>query len=145
MSINKGMRFKQFLENKEKPIRYSAVVLDDASHQALLENQEISSLLSPNHEIIAHHMTIKMGGLKGTKHEQRLGHAESLLASHVGTLGEGIVVAVRVDGVSDNQIPHVTIAVDREGGGKPFMSNQITDWSPLSSPIQLYGTVQEIM
>lgn len=143
MSINKIMRFKQFLENKS--VRYSAVVLDSASHDALIQFPEINSLLTQDHEIIAHHMTIKMGNITGTPYAQRLGKAERLFATHVGSLGEGAVVAVKVDGLSDNQTPHVTVAVDRSKGGKPFMSNQIKNWTPLSKPLSLYGTVQEIM
>jgi len=138
------VRFKQFLENK-KAVRYSAVVLDSGSHQALLELPEVANLLTDQHEIVAHHMTIKMGSLKGTQYESTLGDAQCLTASHVGSLGEGVVVAVKVDGATDNKTPHVTIAVDRSRGGKPVMSNQIVNWTPLSNPLKLYGTVQELL
>ena len=54
-----------------------------------------------------------------------------------------MAVAVKVNGYhSDNTIPHITIAIN-PNGGKPVMSNDITDWKPLESPISLTGVVSE--
>jgi hypothetical protein len=43
---------------------------------------------------------------------------------------------------SDNKIPHITIAIN-PNGGKAFMSNDITDWNTLETPITLYGIITE--
>lgn len=136
------MTFKQFLENKN--IKYSGLVLDETSRQKLLNFQQIKNLITPDMEVITHHMTIKLGGLQGTPHESRIDQRESVNALSVGAL-DGLVVAVMVDGASDNQIPHVTIAVDRNKGAKPVDSNKITEWQKLTTPIKLEGVVREII
>jgi len=56
-----------------------------------------------------------------------------------------MAVAVRVIGFeSKNKIPHVTVAVNIVGGGKPVMSNDIKDWRALETPIKLVGEVKEL-
>lgn len=57
------------------------------------------------------------------------------------------VIAVRchAEGVdSDNKTPHITIAVNRATGGKPAMSNLITDWYEIKRPLLLTGKITEI-
>ena len=52
-------------------------------------------------------------------------------------------IAVKVDGYhSNNKIPHVTIAIPKDG--KPFHSNLITDWRPVDEEIIIKGKVREI-
>jgi hypothetical protein len=138
------MNFKTFYENIFKKVNYSAVVLDYSSRDALIKFPEINDKLSENMDIIAHHMTIKLGELKNTKHENRIGKTEILYATHVGISDNGSVVAVKVQGDSENEIPHVTIGVDRKAGGKPVMSNYIKNWTLLSRPLKLIGKVEEL-
>ncbi len=45
---------------------------------------------------------------------------------------------------SKNKIPHVTMAVNINSGGKPVMSNDIKDWKMLETPIKLVGEVREL-
>ena len=135
------MRFKSFFQ--EKTISYSAVVIDDQSRSALLSNPQVAELIGPDHEVIAHHMTIKLGSLEGTPHINRLGKKEEFTATDVGTLS-GNIVAVKVDGISDNEKPHITISLNRNAGVKPKDSNSITDWTPLQSPVVVRGVVLEI-
>ena len=55
-----------------------------------------------------------------------------------------MAIAVKVNGFkSNNKIPHVTVAVNTLAGGKPAMSNDITDWHPIQN-IKLTGIVSEI-
>lgn len=136
------MRFKQFF--KESKVSYSAVVIDDASKAALLQNHTIAQHINEDHEVIAHHMTIKLGGLVGTDHEGRIGKAEEFMATHIGTYDNGNLVAVLVDGISDNKNPHITISLNRNAGVKPKDSNLITNWTPLQEPIPVKGVVLEI-
>jgi hypothetical protein len=138
--------FRQYIrENSPKP-NYSGVVLTPESRELLLSHPHISSRLPKGIEKIGHHMTIKMGGLEGTEH--RTGTAATLTATHIGHLGDSdnpSVVAVRVSGhASENAIPHITLGVNRELGGKPFHSNKIENWQELPSPIELSGEVQEV-
>jgi hypothetical protein len=135
--------FKDFF-SKTQPLKenYSAVVLDNNSHERLVNDPQIVKYLNPKHEIIAHHMTIKMGSLGKSKHVNRLGKTETLIATHIGMTNDGNAIAVRVDGLSDNQIPHVTLSINTNSNAKPKDSNKITKWIPLKNPIKLTGTVQ---
>ena len=65
-------------------------------------------------------------------------------ATHVGQTEDGNVVAVKVDGISDNKTPHITIGVNRSAGAKPVQSNNITKWDILRTPIALLGQVEEL-
>lgn len=131
------------LEQTKNP-RYSGLVIDSSSKYALLHNPEIAQHVPENFEIIAHHMTIKLGGLTGTEHESRLNATEKIFATHVGVSDNKNVVAVKVTGKSDNKIPHITIAINRDAGAKPVESNYITNWQILQRPISLVGVVAEI-
>ena len=54
-----------------------------------------------------------------------------------------MAMAVRVEGYqSNNAIPHITIAINPDGG-KPVMSNNITDWDKIK-PFNITGVVTEI-
>lgn len=132
-------------ENDNNVPSYSGVVLDHESRNRLLSHQDIGSMLS-GMEQIGHHMTIKMGGLEGTEHV--VGTPAELTATHLGYLGEESnpsVVAMRVSGYSSsNAVPHITLGVNRELGGKPFHSNKIENWKKLTTPIVLSGKVQEV-
>ena len=127
---------------------YSAVVLTYKSREICLD-------LSAKHipesvamdEVLAHHMTIKMGPLL----EEQI----PLLNQSVRLLIDGYgfndkVVALRISNeceggkLSLNSIPHVTIAVNRALGGKPVMSNYIEKWNLIESPVFITGTIKEI-
>jgi len=140
--VNKNMTFKTFFENKN--ISYSGVVLDENSRKRLLSSPEIKNYLNPEHDLIAHHMTIKLGGLMGTIHEKRIDTVEDFFANSVGISDDGAVVAVGVNGISDNKKPHITVGVNRKKGGKPAMSNYIENWIPLKENIILSGKVKEL-
>lgn len=139
------MLFKEFFfKNEILTEGYSAVVLDDNSYKKLINDPQIIKYINPEHQIVAHHMTIKMGGLGGSIHVSRLGNIETLNATHVGITNDRNVVAVKVDGASENEIPHITISINRKKNAKPKDSNKITKWLPLRYPIRLSGTVKEL-
>lgn len=123
---------------------YSAIVLDNPSREKLVKwlRDHFPHVKRENWEIVAHHMTIKMGPLpeylfadKGT--EQTL--------EVIGVGNSEMTVAVRVVGYfSENKVPHITLAVNRAAGGKPVMSNDIKNWQSILSPFKVKGTVEEI-
>jgi hypothetical protein len=87
-------------------------------------------------------MTINFG--KGLPDELKphLGTSVLIRATEVGISDKAM--AVKVEGYhSDNDLPHVTVAVNVNDGGKPVMSNQITDWKKMDSYINLIGVVTE--
>ena len=131
----------------EQNISYSGVVLDEISKQKLLALD-----IPEGWEPMVHHMTITMGPLthpKG-KHDfsetYPVGTEIELPVLAVGKDERAMAVKVGVPNpIKTKSWPHVTVAVNRNGGGKPFHSNKIPEenFQPLSG-IVLKGTVQEI-
>lgn len=123
-----------------KKVSYSAVVLDDKSRSKLLNHLE--SNIPKDFEVIAHHMTINFGELS-PELKEHIGEKVNLVVKTIGF--SDMAMAVGVTGFpSSNKKPHITIAVNRKEGGKPFMSNQISNWMPMQFAINLTGTVQEV-
>lgn len=131
---------------------YSAIVLDEKSQLTLSawadKNVKVNQIRLPvlvrdqGWKMVCHHMTIQYPGTPEFV-KQYLGTEQKLEATHVGVSDKA--VAVRVIGFhSANKIPHVTVAVNVKGGGKPVDSNKITEWVPLEKPLKLKGTVKEV-
>jgi|SRR5210317_112621 len=122
---------------------YTALVLWEESRDLLLDTIPPIAGTPKEWEEIAHHMTIQFGSPKLPEElEHTEGRDYELTATHFGYTDK--VLAVRVEGFpSKNDVPHVTVAVNRKEGGKPFMSNQIDNWEELGEPLTLYGKVKE--
>lgn len=121
-------------------ISYSAVVLDDRSKQRLIE--KFRSLIPEGWEIIAHHMTINLGAID-PEFEKYLGLPVHLTVTEFAMNDK--VAAVGVSGFETrNAKAHITLAVNRAEGGKPMMSNNLTDWKPVKRPLLVTGTVTEV-
>lgn len=121
----------------EGDILYSAVVLDDISRALLL--QTFDEDVPMDWKKIAHHMTISIG--EGVPDKEDLGKKVELTVTEFGT--SDMAIAVKVSGyLSKNPIPHITLAVNPDGG-KPVMSNQIIDWFSVE-PLKIFGVVSEI-
>lgn len=119
--------------------RYSAVLLDDASHRKLIYGFE--SQIPDGWDVIAHHMTIKYPGIT-PEAKKDLGKTVTLTVTELGISDKAI--AVKVTGYpSANRIPHITLAVNTENGGRPKDSNDIKNWTKVSQPITLTGVVSE--
>jgi hypothetical protein len=131
---------------------YSALVLDETSQAKLAkwanDNVTINGVRLPilvqreGWKMFCHHMTIKYPGTPDFI-EQFIDSDQKLEAIAVGVSDKA--VAVRVVGFhSENKIPHITVAINVKGGGKPVMSNDIKDWKKIEKPIKLSGTVKEL-
>jgi len=139
---NKDITIADILKetNKDKPkkVLYSAVVLDEKSHDELLAKFKDS--IPEGWKTFAHHMTIVFG--KGLDDRSEVGKRVTLTVTELGKSDKAM--AVKVEGYpSANEIPHITLAVNTLEGGKPFMSNQITDWSPVEN-FTVTGIVTEV-
>lgn len=135
MTLEKVLDAKPMYQQK----MFASLILDDSSKSKLLSS--VSKYIPEGWKVIAHHMTINFG--KGLPEDLKgdLGKTKSITAREIGI--SEMAIAVKVDGYpSDNEIPHVTIAIN-PNGGKPVMSNDITDWKPLEAPISLNGVVSE--
>ena len=138
--------WRQYLT--EQKISYSGVVLDEESKQKLLELS-----IPEGWEPVAHHMTITMGPLQHPKGKHDFsefypaGAEVSLPVVAVGQDERAMAVKVKPPAEINKKIsfPHVTVAVNREAGGKPFHSNKIPEenFKPLNG-IVLNGVVEEV-
>lgn len=123
--------------DKNTDIAYSCVLLDNASKNKLLDR--FALVIPTNWKIFAHHMTIVFG--KGVENKEDLGKEVILKVNKVGK--SDMAMAVQVDGYpSKNAIPHITLAINPEGG-KPKDSNDITKWQDIK-PFSITGFVTEI-
>ena len=124
-----------------RKIRYTGVVLNEESRTKLLKRFE--GFIPEGFEIIAHHMTINLGGIRD-KEKEFLGKEVDLEV--ISMAKDGLVAAVGVRGFSTaNEIPHVTLAVNRKDGGKPFLSNKLKTWTALPTPFTITGRVEEVV
>jgi len=124
-------------EDDKKTISYSAVVLDHESSELLLN--KFNGEIPDGWKKYAHHMTIALG--KAIEDENLLGSSQILTVTQIGK--SDMVISVRVEGFpSKNKIPHITLAVNPEGG-KPFMSNKIEEWEDIE-PFEITGEVRNI-
>ena len=122
-------------------ILYSAVVLDDDDQDNLIMFVDDYVDIPLNWKKIAHHMT--MGFKKPVPENLRgdIGKTVQLTVKEIGVSEDAI--AVKVEGYpSSNEIPHITIAIPKDG--KPYHSNLITDWRPVDEEIIIKGKVREI-
>lgn len=122
---------------------YTALVLDEENHQKLV--RRFAHLIPADWEILAHHMTIVNGPItKGPAEPDLLGQEAMLVIVSVAADDKVIAVGVTSDVPSKNAQKHITLAVNRNAGGKPFMSNKLTDWEDLPEQMELYGTILQV-
>lgn len=136
MILEKVLGAKDMYSNSKM---FASLVLNDTSRSKLLN--EVSKYIPEGWKVIAHHMTINFGKGLPIQLKGDLGKQKTIKATEIGI--SEMAIAVKVDGYySDNTIPHVTIAIN-PNGGKPVMSNDITNWQPLENKIVLNGVVTE--
>lgn len=104
---------------------YTALVLDQESRTTLLQK----FLIPEKWETIAHHMTINMGEPNNGPAKEMVG--ETFKLKVVAKSMNSLVMAVKVETLcpSTNETKHITIAVNRKNGGKPFHSNELKFWN----------------
>ena len=131
-------KFLKLINESKKKVSYSGVILNEESRKLLKKY-----IPHPKDwEFIGHHMTINMGPLK-EESKPLLDQPFDLLVTHIGQTDKVVAVKVESEIKTQNKIPHITIAVNRMEGGKPVMSNDITEWSPIY-PFEVEGKVEEI-
>jgi Fe-S cluster assembly ATPase SufC len=131
------MTLKKIMDAKEASnVIYSAVVLDNKSHDLLLNT--FSNLIPDGWKKIAHHMTITLGELKD---KTDIDKDVTLTVTHVGLSDKAMAVVV-TGYRSKNKIPHVTIAIN-PNDGKAKDSNDITNFKEVK-PFEIVGKITEI-
>ena len=128
--------------HKNSNVLYSAVVLDAASRTKLLD--VMGDKIPNGWKLFAHHLTIAFG--KGVENKNIIGREANMFITDWAISDK--VIAVKVSSypnwlLVENAIPHITVAVNTENGGKPVNSNDLTKWQPLKQFV-LDGVVTEV-
>jgi hypothetical protein len=121
-------------------ISYSAVVLDEKSRTRLIER--FKSIIPEGWDVIADHMTINLGEID-PEYQKYLGLPVRLSVDEIAM--DDKVIAVGVSGFeSKRDKPHITLAINKQEGGKPMMSNVLDNWKKLKRPLLVTGKVTEV-
>jgi hypothetical protein len=124
---------------------YVAAVLTPQSREALLNL--VGEIIPNGFDQVAHHMTIHLGPKTLS---DNIGMPVKILVDKIA-IGK-LIIAVSAEVIigckSQNRIPHITVALDREAGAKPKDSNNLPNWEPLAHhfdemAIVLDATIQE--
>lgn len=123
---------------------YTAVVISKKEQKAALSLLSRIGITPPEGwELVFHHMTVNMGKAKRSMQE-KLGLMSSVVLTHVAQDEKVMAFKVRSPTESDNPTKHVTFAVNRSNGGKPYQSNSLNDWMPLQVSVGCVGVIEEI-
>lgn len=143
----------------ERTVKYSAFVLDDASHQTLID---IANQLVPGFQQwkpVAHHMTMIspiMQGKFSRLPERFIGQSASVVVT--GVVMDNRVAAAVVDLSQSPDLfymdgpvyPHVTLGINKSGHGgnkknNASMSNQLNPANMIPiQPVVITGVIEEI-
>lgn len=117
---------------------YVAIVLTPESKQKILSKFSVPE----GWELKCHHMTVNMGGHQnGPAKNIPLGSVHSMIINSIAQNDKVIAFGVKTAFPSVNSIKHITFAVGN--GGKPKMSNELTNWRPIES-FEVEGILQEL-
>lgn len=134
------MKFLDLLfEEESYKVSYCGVMLDQQSRDMILNHLSI-----PNDwKVICHHMTIKMGSLPENLKDKK-GEKVSLRVTKQGRSDKALAVGIDTD-LSQNTIPHITVAINASNGAKPKDSNDIKEWVDLDEPFTVSGRIEEVL
>jgi len=129
-------------------VSYTGLVLSRADHNKLVNfvKDDVDTFAN-GWEILAHHVTINLGKFKGDR--SLIGQTFPI---HITNIAQDSLVAAvgvnlpRQEIQSSNNVPHITVAVNRAAGAKPMLSNKL-DWSsavPALIQLVLNGTLMEV-
>jgi hypothetical protein len=121
-------------------VSYSGVVLDQESHNELINLLHERFKDIDDWREIAHHMTISLGPVP-MKYRGLIGQDIDLTVDGIGHTSDAVAVRIDTNMEVPGTIPHVTLAVSPSG--KPVMSNNITNWQSIS-PFKINGKLEEI-
>lgn len=126
-----------------KVVSYTALVLSRKEHDRLLQ-----LIPSPNGwEKIAHHVTINMGPWNGNAALLGKTFPIKVISHCQNDMVSACRVALSSDEIkSKNDVPHITMSINRVAGAKPFMSNKL-DWTTegkFRGTVMTEGTLIEV-
>lgn len=135
--------FEKLMTESKRSVSYSGIVLTEKSRNDLKNYIKLpENDLFAEWEFIGHHMTINLGPLK-EEYRPLLGQSFDLLVTHVGRTDKVVAVQVDTQFRTKNDVPHITVAINKSEGGKPVMANDITNWEPIF-PFEVEGKLEEV-
>jgi hypothetical protein len=125
--------------------RYTAIMLDDDSMsrlQQLVDDLKEEDAIGDDWKVSADHVTMNMGAVKD---KQLLGQQVTVDVTAIAKNDMVVAVKVSVDKNLDfgGRTPHITLAFNKNAGGKPAMSNQLKEWKSITT-IKLKGNIEEV-
>ncbi len=120
------------------------MVLTEQSRQILLS--KFRDIIPADWMVYGHHMTINMGNAEaGPLAQSTFEIGQSAELTIITYAYDTLVMAAGIDSEipSTNAVKHITLAVNKTEGGKPFYSNKLTNWEP-TTPFKLLGTIKEV-
>lgn len=135
LEVKRLQKLAGITEEQTRNISYTGIVLTKIGSDELVSVLE--EKIPEGWEIIAHHATVNIGSFKGDR--QLLNSEQTLNVNSFSINNKVCAVGVNMpsDIPSKNDNPHITIAVNRAEGGKPFDSNKL-DWAN-AEPIENMG------
>jgi len=128
-------------QKKERKPTFWAATLYPEDHYALAE--QLKDEIPEGWDIVAHHMTIAFGKPKSDEvkkyTDENIGKDVNLTAVELGMSEQAMAVKINSNVPTDNNIPHITVALPK--GGRAVKSNAITDWKQLPSSISLRAKI----
>jgi hypothetical protein len=146
---SKFIKLKNIIsESENSNPKYSAIVLDQPSKDKLLkviDELKKEGTIGENWVISADHVTINMGKIYDS---ELLGRIVDVKVIGIGYNDKVVALRVSTDMDIDystkrKRTPHITLAFNKEEGGKPSMSNNIENWNNFEN-ISLKGIIQEV-
>ena len=130
-----------------KSVSYTGVVLDEKSRNELVAATE-GIHGEWGWKTICHHFTLNMGPLnRELNPDLEPGDVIDFKATHLAFDDRVLAVRIACPGARTvNAVPHVTVALDSEGGAKAKYSNDLIEgmFMPLDREIDLRGVVTEV-
>ncbi len=126
LEVKRLQKLAGILEEQTRTISYTGIVLTKADSDNLVS--ALKEKIPKGWEIVAHHATVNMGSFKG---DRNLLNSEKTLTVNSFAIDNkvcAVSVSMPPEIPSKNINPHITIAVNRVEGGKPFDSNKL-DWA----------------
>ena len=94
--------------------------------------------------MILHIFRVYLTGEIDPEYEKYLGLAVRLTVNDIAMDDKVIAVGVSSGINSHNVKAHITLAVNKTNGGKPVMSNYLTNWENLRRPLLLRGKITQV-
>lgn len=116
-------------------VLYFGIELDESSRDILLKILKDKKLPETwNPRIVCHHMTVAFKSQFMYNPDivkwcvENLGKQIRMVGMEIGISDKAIALRVGTDAPSCNKLKHITIAVNKNTGGKPVDSNFIETW-----------------